>query len=168
VGFSLSEGRSLSSALGADSMEVVNVVMTCKKVLRLPEDAPTELLDYGVKYYLKEVEATVFNTGKVKIYAKSWPPPQLPYFGDCKVDNIVIRTHIKALPVEELVAALDALGFKFGDREKVNAILFYYKKGEMIATIRVFPKTGVEEYKVILFTKFIELAEEVVRLLKTL
>ncbi len=150
-------------------MEVVNVVMTCTKVLHLPEDVPTELLDYGVKYYFsREVEATVFNTGKVKVYAKSWPPPPLPYFGGCEVDNIVIRTRVKALPVEELVAALDALGFKFGDREKVNAVLFYYKKGEMIATIRVFPKTGVEEYKVMMFTKFIELAEEVDRLLKTL
>ncbi len=151
-------------------MEVVNVVMTCKEVLYLPEDAPTELLDYGVKYYLlgKEVEATVFNTGKVKVYAKSWPPPPLPYFDGCKVDNIVIRTRIKALPVEELVAAMDARGFKFGDREKVNAILFYYKKGDMTATVRIFPKSGAEEYKVIMFTKFIELAEEVVRLLSTL
>jgi hypothetical protein len=150
-------------------MDVVNVVMTCKKVLYLPEDVPTELLDYGTKYYFsKEVEATVFNTGRVKVYVKSWPPPPLPYFSDCKIDNIVIRTRVKALPVEELVAALDALGFKFGDREKVNAILFYYKKGDMTATIRVFPKTGVEEYKVMMFTKFIELAEEVARLLKTL
>jgi hypothetical protein len=151
-------------------MDVVNVVMTCKKVLYLPEDAPTELLDYGVKYYLlkEDVEATVFNTGKVKVYGESWPPPPLPYFDGCKVDNIVIRTRVKALPVEELVAALDALGFKFGDREKVNAILFYYKKGNMTATIRIFPKTDAEEYKVMLFTKFIELAEEVVRLLKTL
>ncbi|MDT7873934.1 MAG: hypothetical protein RQ859_01020 [Pyrobaculum sp.] len=153
-----------------DSMEVVNVVMTCKKVLRLPEDAPTELLDHGTKYYLlgEDVVATVFNTGKVKVYAKSWPPPPLPYFGDCKVDNIVIRTRVKALPAEELVAALDALGFKFGDLEKVNAFLFYYKKGNTTATIRIFPKTGVEEYKAMIFTKFIELAEEVVRLLKTL
>jgi len=151
-------------------MDVVNVVMTCYKILSLPEDAPTELLNYGIRYYLlKEgVEATVFDTGKVKVYAESWPPPPLPYFDDCKVDNIVIRTRIRALPVEELVATLDALGFKFGDREKVNAILFYYKKGEMTATIRIFPKTGAEEYKVMLFTKFIELAEEVVRLLKTL
>ena len=151
-------------------MDVVNVVMTCYKILSLPEDAPTELLNYGIRYYLlKEgVEATVFDTGKVKVYAESWPPPPLPYFDGCKVDNIVIRTRIRALPVEELVAALDALGFKFGDREKVNAILFYYKKGEMTATIRIFPKTGAEEYKVMLFTKFIELAEEVVRLLKTL
>jgi hypothetical protein len=149
-------------------MDVVNVVMTCEKVLHLPEDAPTELLDYGVKYYLKKVKATVFNTGKVKVYAKSWPPPPLPYFDGCKVDNIVIRTSVKALPVEELAAALDALGFKFGDREKVNAILFYYKKGDMTAAIRVFPKTDVEEYKVMMFTKFIELAEEVDRLLKTL
>ncbi len=162
--------RSLSSVLGADTMEVVNVVMTCEKVLHLPDNVPTELLDYGVKYYFsKEVEATVFNTGRVKVYVKkTWPPPPLPYFGDCKVDNIVIRTRVKAMPVEELVAALDALGFKFGDREKVNAFLFYYKKGDMTATIRIFPRTGVEEYKAIMFTKFIELAEEVARLLKTL
>jgi hypothetical protein len=151
-------------------MDVVNVVMTCKKILRLPADTPTELLDSGVKYYLlKEgVKARVFGTGTVKVYAKGWPPPPLPYFDDCKVDNIVIRTRVRALPVEELVAALDALGFKFGDREKVNAILFYYKKGEMTATIRIFPKTGVEEYKAMVFTQHIELAEEVVRLLKTL
>ncbi len=146
------------------------MVMTCEEVLDLPEDAPTELLDYGVKYYLldKNVEVTVFYTGKAKIYAESWPPPPLPYFDKCKVDNIVIRTRVKALPVEELVAAMDSLGFKFGDREKVNAVLFYYKKGDMIATVRVFPRTGVDEYKVIIFTKHIELAEEVVRLLNTL
>jgi len=38
----------------------------------------------------------------------------------------------------------------------------------MVATIRVFPRTGAEEYKVIIFTKFFELAEEVVRLLSAL
>jgi hypothetical protein len=147
-------------------MDVVNVVMTCKKVLYLPDDVPTELLDNGVKYYFsKEVEATVFNTGRVKVYVKSWPPPPLPYFGDCKIDNIVIRTCIKAAPVEELMAALDSLGFKIGDREKVNAFLLYYKKGDVKATVRIFPRSGVDEYKVIIFTKSIELAEEVVRLL---
>jgi hypothetical protein len=151
-------------------MEVVNVVMTCGKVLHLPEDVPTEELDNGVRYYLRreDVEATVFRTGRVKVYAKSYPPPPLPYFADCKVDNIVIRTRIKALPVEELVAALDALGFKIGDMEKVNALLLYYKKGGMVATVRIFPKTDAEEYKVIMFTKFFELAEEVARLLSTL
>jgi hypothetical protein len=147
-------------------MEVVNVVVTCKKVLHLPEDVPTELLDYGVKYYLsKEVEATVFNTGKARVYVKSWPLPPLPYFDDCRIDNIVIRTRIKAAPVEELVEALDSLGFKIGDREKINAFLLYYKKGDMETTVRIFPRSNVDEYKVIIFTKFVELAEEVVRLL---
>ena len=148
-------------------MDIVNVVVTCKKVVYLPEGVPTEQLDTGVRYYLlkEKVEATVFNTGRVKIYTKRYPPPSLPYFSDCKVDNIVIRTRIKAMPVEEMVAALDSLGFKFGDREKVNALLFYYKKGDMVATVRIFPKSDAEEYNVIMFTKFIELAEEVVRLL---
>jgi hypothetical protein len=151
-------------------MEVANVVMTCEKVLRLPEGVPTELLDNGVKYYLlgEDVEATVFRTGRAKVYARSYPPPPLPYFADCRVDIIVVRTSVKALPVEELAAALDALGFKIGDMEKVNALLLYYKKGDKVATIRVFPRTDVKEYKVIIFTKFFELAEEVARLLSTL
>jgi hypothetical protein len=152
-------------------MDVVNVVMTCKKVLHLPDDVPTELLNYGVKYYLRDEgirQATVFDTGKVKVYAKKYPPPPLPYFSDCEIDNIVIRTSVKAMPVEEMAAALDALGFKLGDREKVNAFLLYYRRGDMEATVRIFPRTGVEEYKAIIFTKFIEVAEEVVRLLGTL
>jgi len=151
-------------------MEVANVVMTCGKVLRLPEGVPTELLDHGVKYYFldEDVNATVFNTGRAKVYAKSYPPPPLPYFADCKVDIIVIKTTVKALPVEELAAALDALGFKIGDMEKVNALLLYYKKGDTIATVRIFPRTNVEEYKVVMFTKSFELAEEVASLLSTL
>jgi len=151
-------------------MEVVNVVMTCEKVLSLPDNVPTEQVSYGVRYYfLKEdVEATVFRTGKAKIYAKSYPPPHLPYFDGCKIDNIVIRTRIKAVPVEEMAEALDSLGFKFGDREKVNAVLLYYKKGVFTVTVRVFPKTDAEEYKVIMFTKSMEAAEEVARLLSSI
>ena len=150
-------------------MEVVNVVMTCEKVLSLPDGVPTEPLSYGTRYYfLKEdVEVTVFNTGRAKIYAKTYPPPRLPYLDGCRIDNIVIRARIKALPVEEMAEALDALGFKFSDREKVNALLLYYKKGGYTVTVRIFP-SDAEEYKVIMFTKSIEAAEEVIRLLNSL
>jgi hypothetical protein len=151
-------------------MDVVNVVMTCEKVLSLPDNVPTEQLSYGVRYYfLKEdVEVTVFNTGKAKIYAKSYPPPHLPYFDGCKIDNIVIRTRIKAMPVEEMAEVLDSLGFRFSDREKVNAFLLYYKKGNYTVTVRIFLKSDAEEYKVIMFTKSMEAAEEVFRLLSSL
>ncbi len=159
-------------------MQIVNVVAICKKVAEIPEDVPYVEVKNGKKYYfrLKEVahaghhirlkdviHATVFNTGTVELFSPLYPLPNLPYFSDCRIVNMVIVTKIPAMPIEELLQMMEKRGFTIGDREKVNAILAYH--GE--TTVRIFPKTDSDVYKAVIFAKSEKAAEETIRLLTT-
>jgi hypothetical protein len=142
--------------------------MTCRLLQSPPDDVPYEELRNSVKYYhLREgVEAIVFRTGKVKVFASRYPLPPLPYYGDCRVENAVARTAVPAMSVEDLKALLERHGFTTSDREKVNAVLAYLQSKK--ATVRIFPKTGVARYKAIIFAPTPEAAEEVDRLLASI
>jgi hypothetical protein len=144
-------------------VEVVNVVCTCVKVADVPEDVPYVDVKNGRMYFFLRgiVKATVFGTGKVKLFSRLYPPPNLPYFSDCKIDLLVIRTEILATPLEELKRSLEMRGFAVGDREKVNAVLAY--RGE--TTVRIFPKTDSDAYKAMIFARTETDAEETLRLL---
>ena len=146
-------------------MDVVNVVMTCRKLADPPPDVPFEELRNAVKYYFLEhdVIAIYFRTGKVKVFSSRYPPPPLPYYIDCRVENVVARTAVPAMPVEEMKELLERRGFTVADREKVNAKLAYVQS--LKATVRIFPKPGVARYKAMIFAPSPEAAAEVERLL---
>jgi hypothetical protein len=144
-------------------VDIVNVVMTCS--LRLPPgDAPFEELLVGKKYYhIKEgVITMVFRTGKVKVFSKRYPPPDLGYYDNCVIENVVARTTVPALPIEEMKELLERHGFVVSDREKVNAKLAYVQS--LRATVRIFPRPGAR-YKAMIFAPSPEAAAEVERLL---
>jgi hypothetical protein len=146
-------------------MQVVNVVATCKKVAEVPADVPYEELKNGKKYYFlrEDVIAVIFNTGKVKLFSPQYPPPNLPYFSDCRIENLVVVTEVPAIPLEELLEMLERRGFVIGDREKVNAVLAYRGK----TTVRIFPKADSDVYKAVIFARSEKDAEETIRLLTT-
>jgi len=146
-------------------VDIVNVVMTCLLRRNPPDGVPFEELRNAVKYYhLKEdVVTIVFRTGKVKVFSNRYPPPDLGYYGDCRVENVVARTTVPALPVEEMKELLERHGFVVSDREKVNAKLAYVQ--DLRATVRIFPKPGVARYKAMIFAPSPEAAAEVERLL---
>jgi len=157
------------------NMRIVNVVATCKKVSEVPEDVPYEEVKNGRKYYLpldllspgvhdlprEHIVVVVFNTGKAKIFSKRYPLPNLPYFTDCRIENMVAVAEIPAMPLEELLQVLERRGFAIGDREKVNAMLAYRGK----TTVRIFPKTGSNTYKVVIFARSEEDVKETIHLL---
>jgi len=156
-------------------MRIVNVVATCKKVAELPENIPYEEVKNGKKYYFpfaflfpgvyyipqKYVVVVFFNTGKVKLFSPLHPPPNLPYISDCKIENIVAVAEIPAMPLEALLELMEKRGFTIGDREKVNAVLAYRGK----TTVRIFPKTGGDTYKAVIFARSETDAEDTIRLL---
>jgi len=144
-------------------MQIVNVVSTCRKTAEVPEEVPYEELRNGRKYYFlrEDVIAVVFNTGKVKLFSSRYPPPNLPYFSDCRIENLVVVAEVPAIPLEELLELLEERGFIMGDREKVNAVLAYRGK----TTVRIFPKTDSDAYKAVIFARSEADAEEAVRLL---
>ncbi len=156
-------------------MRIVNVVATCKKVAEVPADIPYEELKNGKKYYFpldlifpgarylpqERIIAVVFNTGKVKLFSPHYPLPNLPYFSDCRIENLVVVVEVPAAPLEELLELLEKRGFIIGDREKVNAVLAY--RGE--TTVRIFPKTDSGTYKAVIFAKTKTAAEEAIGLL---
>jgi hypothetical protein len=144
-------------------VKIVNVVSTCKKAAEVPEEVPHEELKNGKKYYFVQegVVAIVFNTGKAKLFSSRYPPPNLPYFSDCRIDNIVAVAEIPAMSIEELFQLLEKRGFAIGDREKVNAVLAYRGK----TTVRIFPKTGSDVYKIVIFASSESDVKEAVRLL---
>jgi len=158
-------------------MRIVNVVATCKTVAEIPEDVPYEEVKNGRKYYLpldllfpgvhhlpqERIVVVVFNTGKAKIFSKRYPLSNLPYFTDCRIENIVAVAEIPAMPLEEFLQLLESRGFVIGDREKVNAILAY--RGE--TTVRIFPKTGSNTYKAVIFASSEEDVKETIHLLTT-
>jgi hypothetical protein len=158
-------------------MRIVNVVATCRITTKIPEDVPYEEVKNGKKYYFpldllfpgvhefprERIVVVVFDTGKAKIFSKWYPLPNLPYFTDCKIDNMVAVAEIPAMPLEELLQLLEKRGFAIGDREKVNAILAYRGK----TTIRIFPKTDSNVYKAVIFASSEEDIKETIRLLTT-
>jgi hypothetical protein len=146
-------------------MDVVNVVMTCRKLADPPPDVPFVEVKNGVMYYfLKgDVKAAFFRTGKVKVFSRNYPPPPLPYYGDCRVENVVARTTVPAGPPDEMKELLERHGFIVSDREKVNAKLAYVQG--LRATVRIFPRPGVARYKAMIFAPSPEVAAEVERLL---
>jgi TATA-box binding protein (TBP) (component of TFIID and TFIIIB) len=158
-------------------MRIVNVVATCKKVAEMPENVPYVEVKNGKKYYLplaflfpgvyelpqERIVAVVFYTGKVKLFSPRYPLPNLPYFSDCKIENIVAVAEIPAMPLETLLELMDKRGFVIGDREKVNAVLAYRGK----TTVRIFPKTGSDTYKVVVFARSETDAKDTIRLLAT-
>jgi hypothetical protein len=148
-------------------MRIVNVVATCRKASEVPEDVPYEEVKNGKKYYFIRdnviITAVVFNSGKVKLFSPLYPLPNLPYFSDCKIENIVVVAEIPAMPLEELMQLLEKRGFAIGDREKVNAVLAYRGK----TTARIFPKADSDTFKTVIFTDSVTAAEEAIRLLTT-
>jgi len=156
-------------------MQVVNVVATCEKVVIPPPEAPYEEVKNGRKYYFpldllfpgvhifpqKRVVVVIFHTGRVKIFSPLYPLPDLPYFSGCRIENLVAVSEIPAMPFEELLRLLEKRGFVMGDREKVNAVLAYRGK----TTVRIFPKTDSDVYKVVIFARSEAELEETVRLL---
>jgi hypothetical protein len=156
-------------------MRIVNVVATCIKVLEVSEDVPYVEAKNGRRYYFplslffpgahyppqKRIIANVFRTGKVKLFSPVYPLPNIPYFSNCKIENIVAVAAIPAIPFEELLDLMEKRGFTIGDREKVNAVLAYH--GE--TTVRIFPKADSDTYKVVIFAKTKTAIEEAVRLL---
>jgi len=144
-------------------VRIVNVVSTCIKVADLPEDVPYVYVKNGKMYFFMRgaVKAVVFGTGKVKLFSSLYPPPNLPYFSKCKIDLLVIRAEIPVTSLEELLRQLEEKGFIMGDREKVNAVLAY--RGE--TTVRIFPKTDSNTYKVMIFARSETDAEDTIRLL---
>jgi hypothetical protein len=147
-------------------VQIVNVVATCRKVAEVPEGVPYVEVKNGRKYYFLrgDVKAVVFNTGKVKLFSSLYPLPNLPYFSDCRIDNLVIRAAIPAVPFEELLSMLERMGFIIGDREKVNAVLAYRGK----TTVRIFPRADGDVYKAVVFACSEADAKEALRLLTAL
>ncbi len=159
-------------------MQIVNVVAICKKVAEIPEDVPYVEVKNGKMYYFRlkgiahaeqnfrpkdVVYATVFNTGTAELFSPLYPLPNLPYFSNCRIVNMVIVAKIPAMFLEELLQMLEKKGFVIGDREKVNAVLAYRGK----TAVRIFPKTGSDTYKVVIFARSEEDAKETIRLLTT-
>jgi hypothetical protein len=144
--------------------------MTCRKLADPPNDTPFEELKNAVKYYhlRQQVITVVFRTGKVKVFSKRYPPPDLGYYGDCRVENVVAKTAIPAVPVEELKMLLEQHGFIVSDREKVNGVLVYAPAPLAKVVLRIFPRAGAAKYKTNIFAPSPEAAEEAERLLMSI
>jgi hypothetical protein len=107
------------------------------------------------------------DSGRAKVFCKSLEPP--PYFSDCRIDNIVVKTTMRAVPEEELIEKLREHGA--ADRaDKKSAVLFYVRsptEPPITTTVRIFVKPP-ERYKVIMFSKSIQELRRVAELLQTL
>jgi hypothetical protein len=147
--------------------EIVNVVMTCNSVSPEVRKFPQRETKIGVEIIAPDFTAILHNSGRAKVFCKSLEPP--PYFSDCRIDNIVVRTTMRAIPEEELIERLR--GYGAADRaEKKSAILFYVRsptEPPITTTVRIFVKPS-ERYKVIMFSKSIQELRRVAELLQTL
>ncbi len=147
--------------------EIVNVVMTCNSVSPEVRKFPQRETKIGVEIVAPGFTAILHSSGSAKVFCKSLEPP--PYFSDCRIDNIVVRTSMRAVPEEELIEKLREHGAV--DRaEKMSAILFYTNaptKPPITTTVRIFVKPS-ERYKVIMFSKSIQELRRVAELLQTL
>jgi hypothetical protein len=121
----------------------------------------------GIQIIAPDFTAILHSSGKAKVFCKSLEPPS--YFSDCRIDNIVVRTTMRAIPEEELIERLREHGAV--DRaEKMSAILFYVRsptESPITTTVRIFVKPS-ERYKVIMFSKSIHELRRVAELLQTL
>jgi len=147
--------------------EIANVVMTCNSVNPEVRKFPQRETKIGVEIVAPDFTAILHSSGRAKVFRKSLEPP--PYFSDCRIDNIVVKTTMRAIPEEELIEKLREHGAV--DRaEKMSAILFYTNaptKPPITTTVRIFVKPS-ERYKVIMFSKSIQEIRRVAELLQTL
>ncbi len=147
--------------------EIVNVVMTCNSVSPEVWRFPQRETKIGVEIVAPGFTAILHSSGRAKVFCKSLEPP--PYFSDCRIDNIVVKTSMRAVPEEELIERLREHGA--ADRaEEMSAILFYTNaptKPPITTTVRIFVKPS-ERYKVIMFGKSIQELRRVAELLQTL
>jgi hypothetical protein len=147
--------------------EIANVVMTCNSVSPEVRKFPQRETKIGVEIVAPDFTAILHNSGRAKVFCKSLEPP--PYFSDCRIDNIVVRTSMRAVPEEELIERLREHGAV--DRtEKMSAVLFYVRsptEPPITTTVRIFVKPS-ERYKVIMFSKSIQELRRVAQLLQAL
>jgi hypothetical protein len=148
--------------------EIVNVVMTCNSVdLDALKKYPQREVKTGLQRVAPHFTAIIYSSGKAKVYCRSLEPP--PYFSDCRIDNIVAKTTMRAIPEEELIERLRKYGAV--DRaEKKSAILFYVRSPtdpSITTTVRIFVKPS-ERYKVIIFSKSVQELRRVAELLQAL
>jgi hypothetical protein len=148
-------------------LEIANVVMTCINVSPEVWRFPQRETKIGMEIVASDFTAILHSSGRAKVFCKSLEPP--PYFSDCRIDNIVVKTTMRAIPEEELIEKLREHGAV--DRaEKMSAILFYMNaptKPPITTTVRIFVKPS-ERYKVIMFSKSIQELRRVAELLQTL
>jgi len=148
-------------------LEIANVVMTCNSVNPEVWRFPQRETKIGVQIVAPGFTAILHRNGKSKVFCKSLEPPS--YFSDCRIDNIVVKTSMRAIPEEELIERLREHGAV--DRaEKMSAILFYMNaptRPPITTTVRIFVKPS-ERYKVIMFSKSIQELRRVAELLQAL
>jgi hypothetical protein len=142
--------------------------MTCNSAdLDALKKYPQREVKTGLQIVAPHFTAIVHSNGRVKVFCKSLEPP--PHLSGCRIDNIVARTTMRAVPEEELIEKLREHGAV--DRaEKKSAILFYTNaptKPPIITTARIFVKPS-ERYKVIMFSKSIQELRRVAELLQAL
>jgi hypothetical protein len=147
--------------------EIVNVVMTCSSVSPKALEFLRRETKIGLQIVAPGFTAILHSSGRAKVFCKSLEPP--PFFADCRIDNIVAKTTMRAMPEEELIERLRAYGAV--DRaEKKSAVLFYTNsptKPPITTTVRIFVKPA-ERYKVIMFSKSIQELRRVAELLQAL
>ncbi len=147
--------------------EIVNIVMTCNSVSPEVRRFPQRETKIGVEIVAPDFTAILHSSGRAKVFCKSLEPP--PFFADCRIDNIVVKTSMRAVPEEELIERLREHGAV--DRaEKMSAILFYTNaptKPPITTTVRIFVKPS-ERYNVIMFSKSIQELRRVAQLLQAL
>jgi hypothetical protein len=147
--------------------EIVNVVMTCNSVSPEVRKFPQRETKIGVQIVAPGFTAILHNSGKAKVFCKSLEPP--PHFSDCRIDNIVVKTTMRAIPEDELIERLREHGA--ADRaEEMSAILFYVRsptEPPITTTVRIFVKPS-ERYKVIMFSKSIQEIRRLAELLQSL
>lgn len=147
--------------------EIINVVMTCNSVGPEALRFPRRETRTGLQIVAPNFTAILHSSGRAKVFCRSLEPP--PLFTNCRIDNIVVRTTMRAVPEEELVERLREHGAV--DRaEKKSAVLFYVRsptKPPITTTVRIFVKPS-ERYKVIIFSKSLQELRRVAELLQTL
>jgi len=141
--------------------------MTCNNVSPEVWRFPQRETKIGVEIVAPNFTAILHSSGRAKVFCKSLEPP--PHFSDCRIDNIVAKTSMRAIPEEELIERLREHGAADRAEEK-SAILFYARsptEPPITTTVRIFVKPS-ERYKVIMFSKSIQELRRVAQLLQTL
>lgn len=145
--------------------EIVNVVMICNSVSPEVRKFPQRETKIGTQTVAPRFTAILYSNGRAKVFCKSLEPP--PHFSDCRIDNIVVKTTMRAIPEEELIERLR----EHGAVDRVtSAILFYVRsptEPPITTTVRIFVKPS-ERYKVIMFSKSIQELRRIAQLLQAL